>query len=279
MKCIIDPSSGEPCKRCAKAGRQCIVTPPTRKRQKKADSRVAELERKIDALTATLAQRDGKLPDEYGYSNKRTSSEVASYESSPVQNNTGSYSASQTVPGEYGPNKRLRLDRVSRIGPLVHCEPNDEGQPYTKYEPVMAGLHDPNGEGTPTAGSVYNEKGPTVYDHSDLERKLDEIIDPDDAERLFDRYVTKVVPNFPAVPFPPGTTAKTVRKEKPILFLAILSGTSYGANIPATTQTALEKELREVFATCMWKNGEKNLQLIQALQVCFQLCLYILSPI
>jgi hypothetical protein len=48
------------CKRCAKAGRPCITTPPTRKRQKKADSRVAELERKIDALTATLhAQKTG----------------------------------------------------------------------------------------------------------------------------------------------------------------------------------------------------------------------------
>jgi hypothetical protein len=45
------------CRRCAKA---CITTPPTRKRQKKADSRVAELERKIDALTATLhAQKAG----------------------------------------------------------------------------------------------------------------------------------------------------------------------------------------------------------------------------
>lgn len=37
-----------------------VTTPPTRKRQKKADSRVAELERKIDALTATLhAQKSG----------------------------------------------------------------------------------------------------------------------------------------------------------------------------------------------------------------------------
>jgi len=40
--------------------RTSITTPPTRKRQKKADSRVAELERKIDALTATLhAQKSG----------------------------------------------------------------------------------------------------------------------------------------------------------------------------------------------------------------------------
>jgi len=51
------------CRRCAKAGRPCITTPPTRKRQKKADSRVAELERKIDALTATLHAQKTPSPD------------------------------------------------------------------------------------------------------------------------------------------------------------------------------------------------------------------------
>jgi hypothetical protein len=40
-----------------------ITTPPTRKRQKKADSRVAELERKIDALTATLHAQKAGAPE------------------------------------------------------------------------------------------------------------------------------------------------------------------------------------------------------------------------
>jgi hypothetical protein len=56
-------SSSDTCRRCAKANRLCIFTLPTRKRQKKADSKVAELERKIDALTATLnASRQVKAP-------------------------------------------------------------------------------------------------------------------------------------------------------------------------------------------------------------------------
>jgi hypothetical protein len=42
---------------------QSITTPPTRKRQKKADSRVAELERKIDALTATLHAQKAGTPE------------------------------------------------------------------------------------------------------------------------------------------------------------------------------------------------------------------------
>ena len=45
VRCDQDASHPEvPCRRCAKAGRQCVITQPTRKRQKKSDSRVAELE-------------------------------------------------------------------------------------------------------------------------------------------------------------------------------------------------------------------------------------------
>ena len=52
VRCVPEPDGK--CKRCAKAGRQCVVTAPSRKRQKKSDSRVAELEKKIDVLTASL---------------------------------------------------------------------------------------------------------------------------------------------------------------------------------------------------------------------------------
>jgi len=55
VRCDQDQNFPEqPCKRCAKAKRQCVITAPSRKRQKKSDTRVAELEKKIDALTASL---------------------------------------------------------------------------------------------------------------------------------------------------------------------------------------------------------------------------------
>ncbi|KAF2862602.1 hypothetical protein K470DRAFT_255890 [Piedraia hortae CBS 480.64] len=47
-------SDDSPCKRCEKARRECVITQPSRKRQKKSDRRVAELETKVDALTAAL---------------------------------------------------------------------------------------------------------------------------------------------------------------------------------------------------------------------------------
>jgi len=263
VKCIIDPASGDPCKRCAKAGRQCIVTPPTRKRQKKADSRVADLERKIDALTATLAQRDSKLPEGYTFNAKH---DLESYESSPSQSKSGDSALS---PGR--PNKRLRLTKVHGISTAIsylNVSTHISQLLECKHEPVMAGsAGDPTLQQTPTGGSIYNEVGPIIYDHSDIDANLNKIISVEDAERLFNRYVNQICPQFPAVPFPPGTTAEDVRKQKPILFLAILSGSSYGANLPAETQVALEREFRDVMATSIWKTGEKSLQLIQALQV------------
>ena len=57
VKCEFDLNNQNqdgPCRRCTKARRHCVVTQPSRKRQKKTDSRVAELEKKIDALTAVL---------------------------------------------------------------------------------------------------------------------------------------------------------------------------------------------------------------------------------
>jgi hypothetical protein len=121
---------------------------------------------------------------------------------------------------------------------------------------------------TPTRGSIYNQTGPTVYDHSDIDENLNKIISAEDAERLFNRFVNDISPHFPAVPFPPEITAAEIRKKKPILFLAILSSSSFGAGIPPETQISLEREFRDVMATCIWKTGEKSLQLIQALQVC-----------
>jgi hypothetical protein len=115
--------------------------------------------------------------------------------------------------------------------------------------------------------SIYDQTKPVVFDHTDIDKKIHEIIDAGTAERLFNRYVNHVAPRFPAVPFPLGTKAKKVRKEKPILFLAILSSTCFGTGVDAETQGALERELREVFANSMWKQGEKSLELIQALHV------------
>ena len=92
------------------------------------------------------------------------------------------------------------------------------------------------------------------------------IITTETATAMFERYITEMAPHMPAVVFPIGTTAAEIRKTKPVLFLAILSAAS-GTNHPEV-QRVLTKEVMQIFADRIICQGDKTLELIQALQVC-----------
>ncbi|KAF2093736.1 hypothetical protein NA57DRAFT_22150, partial [Rhizodiscina lignyota] len=261
VRCIIDPSSGLPCKRCAKAGRQCIVTPPTRKRQKKADSRVAELEKKIDALTATLKAQNAAAAGEF--TNPRA--EAPHYQANQrllgehIDTRVTSQSRLNESPVTALPRKKRRIDsdnnsrvgvEMKRIWGVTRSLANILKR-HSHPHPLMR----------------RRSRKPVVFDHSDIDGRIDVLIDRETAEKLFDRYVRDFAGQMPAVVFPPGTTAKQVRAQKPVLFLAIMSSTCYGFSIHREAQRQLQQELRDVFADSIWRNAEKSLELIQALQV------------
>lgn len=142
------------CRRCAKAGRpwyvcialcRCvslfpssITTPPTRKRQKKADSRVAELERKIDALTATLHAQKAAGPDlkhhggipQYEGNTPAPAMLEGSYRMGTVSHEWSTPAASRypDIPPGYGPAqniqrgpepKRRKLDNSHAVSPSL----------------------------------------------------------------------------------------------------------------------------------------------------------------
>jgi len=60
VRCEFDRGSRD-CRRCIKAARQCQVTQPSRKRQKKTDTKVAELERKLEDLRSELVAKGNLL--------------------------------------------------------------------------------------------------------------------------------------------------------------------------------------------------------------------------
>lgn len=231
---------------------------------------MAELEKKIDALTASLqAQKGGVHDDGAAYvPSNRPPSEVSSYDQSPQSH----YRADERLLGTSGHYKQSSPNAY-----IHHRPPSPEASVRKRRriddDTIMTGAGDAvltsSSEQTPAQAmaNFYNERRPLVFDHSDINKKIDDIIDNKTAERLFNRYVHHVSPSFPAVPIPPSTSAKTIRETKPILFLAIISSTSYGASLTPDLQHALNQELREVFADCMWKQGEKCLEIIQALQV------------
>jgi hypothetical protein len=113
-------------------------------------------------------------------------------------------------------------------------------------------------------------KGRIHADHSHISALIDNLMSPEVAERVFLRYIHEICPHFPAVPFPPGTTAREIREKKPLLFLSLLAGSSHGSAeqlVSQDVQRELTKLLKDQLADIIWRNGEKSLEIVQALQV------------
>ena len=64
VKCEPNESGNGPCKRCAKAGRECLYTESSGRRKKKEDNKVKELEQKVNGLTAALLAQRGAAASE-----------------------------------------------------------------------------------------------------------------------------------------------------------------------------------------------------------------------
>ena len=119
VRCEFDGASRD-CKRCIKAGRQCQVTQPSRKRQKKTDTKVAELEKKIEDLHAKMVAR-GALP--LGQSGAEDSyDEEDASRLSILDSSTTTARVAQMVPAE-GEGRHHILPRGSYGGPLQQQSP------------------------------------------------------------------------------------------------------------------------------------------------------------
>lgn len=276
VRCEPDPNNLDgPCKRCAKANRNCVVTVPSRKRQKKTDSRVAELEKKIDALTASLhAQKSGSAPGGQGSENGLDQDSSNAQRHNPYQQVTnGGYGAPYVgrpeVRGDEWAQypKASDADKKKQSAPPMVVAGQKRKQMESRssveyYVPTGAA----SGASTEPSGFLVQgnpQKQAQTHEYADVvDRGL---LTADLASRMFDCYVEKMAPHMPAVVFPPGTTAAEVRKTKPTLFLAILSAAS-GSNHPEL-QRVLTKEVMAIYAERIIVNGEKTLELIQALHV------------
>lgn len=115
-----------------------ITTPPTRKRQKKADSRVAELERKIDALTATLHAQKAGAPEirhhggipQHSGSTPATSMPEGSFRMGTISHDWSSPSQGgyANIPPGYGPAQTIQR------GPEAKRRKVDNGRPHAVGE-------------------------------------------------------------------------------------------------------------------------------------------------
>ncbi|KAL8835971.1 MAG: hypothetical protein Q9170_003094 [Blastenia crenularia] len=295
VRCEPDPVKGT-CRRCAKAQRPCVVTAPSRKRQKKTDSRVAELERKIDALTASLHATKAQAAsesDEDSTDDRRPLPPVSgqSHRPSdyPIQDGQGATenanmmqqrsSEAYNERSERGPNqpgvgnekKRRRSQYPEEEMDHSHLAP--QPKPFDAESPVLHAPRKNSGNSyilsnqhnvrTNSMPSTTAHSISPTHEYADvIDRK---ILDASQAAEIFEHYTQRMAGHMPLVVFPPDTPAGAIRKHRPTLFLAILSVAS-GQEHPDLQRT-LAKEIMRVFADRIVNKGEKSLELIQALQV------------
>ncbi|CCX31467.1 hypothetical protein FPQ18DRAFT_340918 [Pyronema domesticum] len=242
VKCEPSDQDGPACRRCTKAKRQCIYTMPTRKRQKKSDTKVAELEAKIDALTNRLnATRQGKqIPSD-------------DEDEDEEMGNTSDTEELRHTPGGSRPHKHRQSDGSgisnTKNGELSHVVRDD----VQGFIPAGAKVTIPSGDAPAIPFLEYVD----VIDRQLLSMEM--------AATLFSFYKQNMAPHFPAVVFPPETTAAELRKSKPTLFLAILTAAS-GKSHP-DLRKALQNETVKALAERIMVNSEKSLELVQALLV------------
>ena len=286
VRCEPDPNEG-PCKRCKKAGRNCVVTAPTRKRQKKTDSRVSELEKKIDALTASLQARVAPPAHNQSPHSHNNHHQQQQY-GSPGVVSPGSASgvaahgdrARQHSDSTQG-NEHRRWDKEvapwdQRGGPAGNDSPfqqlitiagqkrkagEDGGQQQQQQQQRRGEAKDERTPSTTAAAMGWPAYTSKATDGDVVDRGL---VPKEMALELFAKYKSQMVRHLPGVVFPPSTTVAELRKTKPVLFLSIMAAAS-GEN--HSLQRVLQKELMQIFAERVIVTGEKNLELVQALTV------------
>ncbi|KAJ3552220.1 hypothetical protein NPX13_g11167 [Xylaria arbuscula] len=228
------------------------------KRQKKTDSRVAELEKKIDALTATLKARNS---DEASGGDGGDGGGAHSHPQStpmPQPHRSAAEASTTRIAKEWGPPMFPPMDSSFREDWIP-----PQSQPgFATNKRKFAATKDSGSDAQRGPGGMKNPApGPKQPWRDVVDRG---VITMDEVPALFQRYTDRMAVHLPAVVFPPGTTAAEIRTTSPILFLSIMSVAS---SEEEDKQRLLVQELMEIFADEIIIRGHKSLELIQALVI------------
>lgn len=253
VRCLFDHTSGlEKCKRCARTNQDCIVRARgPRKPRKRTDTRIGELEKQVEFLRTMIEQSNTQPTDEtHGvtsndYARKRVSTSSESYQ------NTSFDSLVTAQAGETGlmyhyehtsPQETVSIKAYPTLCPPLRVRTAASVLPYTIIDETSSPATVP-------------------FSKDARSSQADSAV----STRLFNRFNANFAQHFPLPLFDDTETAGLAQKNKPTLFLAIISAAS-GAAEPEL-HVALNEELAQEFAKRIIVNAEKSIELIQALIV------------
>ena len=242
VQCTYENLQSTTCKRCSKVGRHCAVT--ERRRRTTNKPKVAELERKLEEMSASLDAIKSQSSLRDGQSEQLPTPNVPALASSSSVSHSNSMN-----PFDHGKGRMT--------GSHVQGSHTPEGSKSSREIDTLDRDH-------PSASSAtdYTARLP-LLNHSDVIERG--VITMDAARRALDFFVVNMLPQFPIVVVKASNDAERMRRDTPTLFLAILCAASGTLCIGA--QREINKELQRVIADRVLVIGERSLDLIQALQV------------
>ncbi|TVY44845.1 Transcriptional regulator [Lachnellula occidentalis] len=177
-------SASKACQRCTRTDRQCVFTvPQKRKQRKRTDTRVAELEREVQAMRALFETKK-----------QATDGPDASAQPSKMY-----------LSGQVNTS-------IQSTGTVPICPPDIGGTDWT-----------PTPFQTPAAETSLSQDWTTSAFSMNSDVIDRGVLSMEVAIQLFRTYMSDLYPQYPAVPFPQDTPPEEVRRTQPILFLAVIA--------------------------------------------------------
>ncbi|RDW89700.1 hypothetical protein BP6252_01732 [Coleophoma cylindrospora] len=231
VRCLPDTTvpDSKICQRCAKANRECLFTAPQkRKQRKRTDTRVAELEREVQAMRALFDVRKKAVKEE---------AQVLSLGMSASGSHSDGKNSDSFQPGG------STVVASAAASPPVHYDwPSNAPLPQPSPQPIPP----------PSMAQPFD-----VVDRG--------IITMDQARELFEIYCRDLTPHFPAVVFPDSTDLEELRISRPTLFLAAIAAAS--GKVDPHLYSTLHSEVITAYAHRTLVLSEKNLELVQSMLI------------
>lgn len=140
---------------------------------------------------------------------------------------------------------------------------------FMDYSPEFINTSHPGMQDSdPLSGSLPSLGLQAKFSPDSTRPPTDDVIDRgivslEDAEQLVAFFIHELALFFPLVVLPSSTTAVQLRQTRPVLFLSVLAAASI--SIDAGLAGVLNREMVRLYAERFFIEGEKSLELVQAL--------------
>lgn len=245
------------CQRCSKYNKECVFTALNQKRRRKrTDTRVTELENEVKQLTTLLNKRN-VLPTQDNHDLVYPESPF-SHEAEHHKSLRNGISARESHQSDRDLQEHETSPPSSNRG--SHSNTNTNLSQLLSANSTFAAAASSTTPSSTNGSSNIPQLGFSVQTLDVVDTGL---ISLHTATSLFDRYNHEMVQHYPAVIFAAGTTANEVRRSKPVLFLAVIAAAA-GTADPELNRI-LNEEILKVYADQVIVHGRKSLELVQAI--------------